>query len=76
MLNTESDLLFGSNYRVDDSAIAFLGIHIKSMVIGLSYDFNTSGLNRATNSRGGLELSVSFTSRKGIIGPNFFCPRL
>lgn len=76
MLNTESDILFGSNYRVDDSAIAFLGIHFKSMVIGVSYDFNTSSLNRATSSRGGLELSVSFTSRKGIVGPNFFCPRL
>lgn len=76
MLSTESDLLVGSNYRVDDSAIAFLGIHHKSMVFGVSYDFNTSSLNRATGSRGGLELSVSFTSRKGIVGPNFFCPRL
>jgi len=76
MLNPESDLIFGSNYRVDDAAIAFLGLHIKSMVFGLSYDFNTSGLNRSTGSRGGLELSISFTSRKGIIGPNFFCPRL
>ncbi|MCX2575100.1 PorP/SprF family type IX secretion system membrane protein [Pedobacter sandarakinus] len=76
MLNTESDLLIGSNYRVKDSAIAFLGIHHRSMVFGLSYDFNTSSLNRATSSRGGLELSISFTSRKGIIGPNFFCPRL
>ncbi|RZL47824.1 MAG: type IX secretion system membrane protein PorP/SprF [Pedobacter sp.] len=76
MLNTESDLLVGSNYRVDDAAIAFIGLHHKSMVFGVSYDFNTSGLNRATGSRGGLELSVSFTSRKGIVGPNFFCPRL
>ncbi len=76
MLNPETDLLFGSNYRVDDAAIAFLGFHIKSMVFGLSYDFNTSGLNRATGSKGGLELSVSFSARKGIIGPNFFCPRL
>lgn len=76
MLSPESDLLVGSNYRVDDSAIAFLGIHHKSLVFGVSYDFNTSSLNRATGSRGGLELSVSFTSRKGIVGPNFFCPRL
>lgn len=76
MLNTETDLLFGSNYRVDDAAIAFLGFHIKSMVFGVSYDFNTSALNRATGSKGGLELSISFSSRKGIVGPNFFCPRL
>jgi len=76
MLNQESDLLFGSNYRVDDSAIAFFGLHLKNMVFGVSYDFNTSSLNRATRSQGGLELSVSFTSRKGLSGPNFFCPRL
>lgn len=76
MLNNESDLLFGSNYRVDDSAIAFFGLHIKNMVFGLSYDFNTSSLNTVTGSRGGLELSVSFTGRKGLFGPNFFCPRL
>ncbi|WP_316817847.1 PorP/SprF family type IX secretion system membrane protein [Pedobacter nyackensis] len=76
MLNEETDLMFGSNYRVDDSAIAFFGLHLKNMVFGLSYDFNTSSLNRITGSKGGLELSVSFTGRKGIFGPNFFCPRL
>lgn len=76
MLNMESDILFGANYRFEDAAIAFFGLHIKNMVFGVSYDFNTSSLNRATRSQGGLELSVSFTGRKGIIGPNFFCPRL
>ncbi len=76
MLNAETDLLFGANYRVDDAAIAFFGMHIKNLTFGLSYDFNTSGLKSATRSQGGLELSVSFTSRRGIIGPNFFCPRL
>ncbi|SFH48051.1 type IX secretion system membrane protein, PorP/SprF family [Pedobacter insulae] len=77
MLNPENDLIFGASYRVDDAAIAFLGMQIKNMVIGASYDFNTSQLNRATSSKGGFELSVSFTSRKrGEVGPNFFCPRL
>ncbi|TZF82050.1 type IX secretion system membrane protein PorP/SprF [Pedobacter sp. BS3] len=76
MLNTESDLLFGSNYRFDDAAIAFLGVHIKSLVIGLSYDVNTSSIQRISNNKGGFELSLTFTSRRGLIGPNFFCPRL
>lgn len=76
MLNPESDLIFGSTFRFNDAAVAFLGVHIKSMVIGASYDFNTSTLNRATSGRGGFELSVSFTGKKGIVGPNFFCPRL
>ena len=75
-LNPEANILFGSNYRYEDAAIAFFGLHLKNTVFGLSYDFNTSNLNRATGSRGGLELSVSFTSRRGVSGPNFFCPRL
>ncbi|MHA4894348.1 PorP/SprF family type IX secretion system membrane protein [Pedobacter sp. PWIIR3] len=76
MLDQEIDLMFGTNYRVDDAAIAFFGLHLRNMVFGLSYDFNTSTLNRATRSQGGLELSVAFTGRRGIVGPNFFCPRL
>jgi type IX secretion system PorP/SprF family membrane protein len=75
-VNAETDLLFGSNFRHEDAAIAFFGMHLKNMVFGVSYDFNTSNLNRATGSRGGLELSVSFTRRGGIYGPNFYCPRL
>lgn len=75
-LNPETDLLFGSNYRFDDASIVFFGMHLKNIAFGVSYDFNTSSLNRATGSKGGLELSVSFTSRRGIAGPSFFCPRL
>ncbi|WP_158798320.1 PorP/SprF family type IX secretion system membrane protein [Pedobacter sp. L105] len=75
-INRETDLMFGSNYRKDDAAIAYFGVHIKNIAIGVSYDFNTSNLSRATGSQGGLELSVSFTSRRGISGPNFYCPRL
>lgn len=76
MLNQETDLLFGSNYRFDDAAIAFLGINIKNLVLGLSYDMNTSSLKNISRRNGGFELSIAFTSRKGIVGPNFFCPRL
>ncbi len=76
MLNPEADLMFGTNYRVDDAAIAFFGLNIKNMVFGVSYDFNTSSFNKMARSQGGLELSISFTRRKGIVGPNFFCPRL
>lgn len=75
-VNQETDLLFGANYRHEDAAIAYFGMHVKNVSFGVSYDFNTSNLNRATGSKGGLELSVSFTSRKGVKGPNFFCPRL
>ena len=76
MLSTESNLLLGSNYRVDDAASAFLGLHHKNLVFGVSYDFNTSTLNNLAGNRGGLELSVSFTSKGGSNSSNFFFPRL
>ncbi|MFC3364054.1 PorP/SprF family type IX secretion system membrane protein [Pedobacter fastidiosus] len=75
-LNNSSNILFGGNYRVKDAAIAFVGLQLKNMVFGLSYDVNTSTFQRASNSNGGLELSISLIGRNGIIGPNFFCPRL
>jgi len=75
-VNPETDLLFGSNYRHEDASIIYIGMHLKNIAFGVSYDINTSNLNRATGSKGGLELSVSFTSRRGVTGPNFFCPRL
>ncbi|KQS34493.1 PorP/SprF family type IX secretion system membrane protein [Pedobacter sp. Leaf194] len=76
MVNNQSNILFGGNYRIKDAAIAFVGLQFKNMVFGLSYDVNTSTFNRASNSNGGLELSISLIGRNGIIGPNFFCPRL
>ncbi|WP_231463611.1 PorP/SprF family type IX secretion system membrane protein [Pedobacter sp. Leaf132] len=76
MLNQEANILFGGNYRIKDAAIAFVGLQFKNMVFGLSYDVNTSNFQRASNSNGGLELSISLIGRNGIIGPNFFCPRL
>lgn len=76
MVSNQSNILFGGNYRVKDASIAFVGLQFKNMVFGLSYDVNTSALRRASNSSGGLELSISLIGRNGIIGPNFFCPRL
>jgi len=75
-VNPSANILFGGNYRNKDAAIAFIGLQLKNMVFGLSYDVNTSSFNRASNSNGGLELSISLIGRNGIIGPNFFCPRL
>lgn len=75
-VNPSANILFGGNYRNKDAAIAFVGLQLKNMVFGLSYDINTSTFNRASNSKGGLELSISLIGRNGLIGPNFFCPRL
>ncbi|RYE13165.1 MAG: type IX secretion system membrane protein PorP/SprF, partial [Sphingobacteriales bacterium] len=75
-MNPSAILLFGGNYRMQDAGIAFVGLQYKNVVFGLSYDINTSTFRRASNSNGGLELSLSLIGRNGLIAPNFFCPRL
>jgi type IX secretion system PorP/SprF family membrane protein len=56
----EKGLILGGMYRVDDAAIAEVGYHHQSTIIGMSYDFNTSALRTATNGQGGLELSIIY----------------
>ncbi|WP_443936700.1 PorP/SprF family type IX secretion system membrane protein [Pedobacter sp. MW01-1-1] len=75
-LSSSSNLLFGGNYRFEDAAIAYVGMQVKNMVIGLSYDVGTTRFNGLSNGNRGIELSISLIGRKGLIGPNFFCPHL
>ncbi len=75
-LVNDNGLILGAMYRVNDAAIANVGYHVNSLIIGASYDFNTSALNTATNSRGGIELSLSYVFRRRIQGPEPICPRL
>lgn len=76
MLSNTADLLFGATYRVKDAAIPFVGFHLGDFTLGISYDVNTSGLDVASLSQGGLELSLSYIKHKKIIDPQFICPRL
>jgi len=72
----EKGLIIGGLYRLNDAAIANVGYHVNSLIIGASYDFNTSSLTRATSGQGGIELSVSYVFRKGFLLPEPICPRL
>ena len=68
-------LILGGMYRIQDAAVADVGYHIGNLVIGVSYDFNTSALDAATNGQGGFELSVSYIFSKSPKGPASVCPR-
>ena len=76
--NMEAEFYFGGYYRWDDAVNVLVGGEYKSVKLGLSYDVNISSLNSATNSKGGFELSLSYT---GCIGglildpPVLWCPR-
>ncbi|MBE7178908.1 MAG: PorP/SprF family type IX secretion system membrane protein [Mucilaginibacter polytrichastri] len=71
-----NELIAGAMYRFKDAAVASVGYHFNDFVMGMSYDFNTSSLNRASLGRGGLELSLSYMIRKRIDEPDEICPRL
>jgi len=77
-MQEENSFILGGMYRLNDAAVANAGFHIKSMIIGLSYDYNTSGLQGATNRQGGYELSISyvFKHRVRIETQSQVCPRL
>ena len=72
----EKGLILGGLYRLNDAAMANVGYHVNSLIIGASYDFNTSSLTRATSGQGGLEVSISYVFRKGFLLPEPICPRL
>ncbi|OOQ58621.1 PorP/SprF family type IX secretion system membrane protein [Mucilaginibacter pedocola] len=74
-MDDDNALLLGGMYRFGDAAMASAGYHVKSLVIGMSYDFNISSLRTATNGMGGFELSISYVFRKHAVNPAEVCPR-
>ena len=78
-LTNTSDLMLGVNYRHEDAIAPFVGITINGMVVGLSYDSNTSDLGRAVSGTNAFEFSISFIGKKKTktdVDGNFVCPRL
>lgn len=59
-LQDNNGLILGGMYQIHDSATADVGYRLKNMVIGVSYDINTSPLNAAVNGQGGFELSINY----------------
>lgn len=56
--------LLGAWLRKSDALIASAGVDYNNLKVGVSYDFNTSDLDRASNGRGGYELSLIYIIRK------------
>jgi len=68
-------LILGGMVRLQDAIVANVGYHLDKMAIGLSYDFNTSGLRAATAGQGGFELLVSYVFSHVPLNPSQVCPR-
>lgn len=72
------DLMLGANYRFKDAISPFIGFTFKNMVLGASYDINSSDLGKLVNGSNSFEISLSFIGRKATKTPEveFVCPRL
>lgn len=53
---------FGAGYRAigNDAAIAYLSFLYKTLRVGAAYDFNVSGLKKATKAQGAFELALNY----------------
>lgn len=71
------DLLLGANYRFKDAVVPFLGVNVKNLVFGFSYDFNSSELGKQVSTANSTEISLSyiFSKTKTLGQKNFICPR-
>lgn len=65
----------GAWVRFNDAVIPYIGLEVGDYKFGFSYDVNTSSLRTASNSRGGIEISLIYirrpTGEKGIPCPKF-----
>ena len=71
-----TNLYIGAWYRFNDAAIPYIGLEFNGMLIGATYDANTSSLKPASNTRGGIELSLIYIKKP--TDPNakkLNCPR-
>lgn len=71
-----TNIYLGTWVRFGDAAIPYIGLEFGGLQIGASYDVNTSSLKPASNSRGGIELSMIYIKKP--VDPNakkLNCPR-
>ena len=53
----------GSWFRLGDALIPYIGLEFNSMRFGVTYDINTSDLKAASQSRGGVEISLIYIKK-------------
>lgn len=56
----ETSVSLGLYYRTKDALYSTLFFNMAGFAFGFSYDFNTSGLRKATNGLGGMELMLRY----------------
>jgi hypothetical protein len=76
-VNEDVDFMLGGNVRIKDSVSPFVGVYIRGLIVGLSYDVNVGPLNTNAPNSNAFEISISLSGGKRN-APNsafFSCPR-
>ncbi len=58
----ESAFYLGGYYRVSDAFIPSVMVEFANYALGLTYDVNVSKLRTATNAKGGIEISLRYST--------------
>ena len=58
-----TSVYFGSWIRLNDAVIPYLGLEFSDFRLGATYDVNTSSLKTASQSRGGIEISLIYIKK-------------
>lgn len=58
-----TNVYLGTWYRFNDAMIPYVGLEFGEWHFGASYDVNTSSLKAASNSRGGVEISLIYIKK-------------
>jgi type IX secretion system PorP/SprF family membrane protein len=70
-----TSIYFGSWWRLNDALIPYVGLEFSDFRLGATYDVNTSSLKAASQSRGGIEISLIYIKtsegRTGVPCPKF-----
>jgi len=70
------NVYIGAWYRFKDAAIPYVGLEFSGLHFGFTYDANTSSLKPASNTKGGMEISIIYIKKP--VDPNakkLNCPR-
>jgi type IX secretion system PorP/SprF family membrane protein len=59
-IGKDASVYFGLQVRMKDAIIPMIMYEMDNYAIGISYDFNSSGLNKVSSGRGGYELMLRF----------------
>ncbi|GAA4339098.1 PorP/SprF family type IX secretion system membrane protein [Flaviaesturariibacter amylovorans] len=74
-VNETTDFMVGANYRLEDAVSPYAGVLFGNMMIGLSYDVNTSRLGKMARGANAFELSLTLLGKRGESMDYFKCPR-